>query len=379
MNGRQIQEILAKNSYFNKFFYSHWKSSETKRSLQFLRELEKDDSIKDVSLLRQIRSLMSDANTYKVRDINLANSLNYGIKQAVFGNEQNSIPSIEHGLILYSNVFEDISLTAPISCATMGPFRKEIIQSYRRRPVFIVGPYIQYAKSFYTKNTIDLTKKQNGKTLLVFPSHSTEKTGVSYDEKNYLSTVHKISSRFSTVLVCSYWWNLNDPLIKRFESEGYKIVSAGIRDDISFIKRLKTIITLADFAIGDSVGTHVGYCFSLGTPFSLIDANTAHTTSTHGLSNRADRINEIKSALQTKNQETILRMLKKYWGHGIYRTQEDREIMCDIESDIKKLSLGFPYRANSCCSKLYNTYLKKGLLAHANILLDALPFSELQE
>ena len=118
-------------------------------------------------------------------------------------------------------------------------------------------------------------KKRLGKTLVVFPCHSTDIGSVTSDQELYLKKINSIARRFDTVLVNAFWWNVDDELIHRFESEGYTIVSAGFRDDINFIRRLRTILELADLVVGDSIGTHVGYALALDRPYKFIDVDTS--------------------------------------------------------------------------------------------------------
>ena len=39
--------------------------------------------------------------------------------------------------------------------------------------------------------------------------------------------------------------------------------------DKNFLRRLKSIILLADVAIGNDIGTHLGYCIAVGRPYYL--------------------------------------------------------------------------------------------------------------
>lgn len=61
------------------------------------------------------------------------------------------MPSVEHGLILYDDIFTDVRYTGRKTVCTFSDFRKDIIQKYRNIPVFTVGPYINYAKDFTIK------------------------------------------------------------------------------------------------------------------------------------------------------------------------------------------------------------------------------------
>lgn len=323
---------------------------------------------------------IDNGKTWIPGDINVANSNNYGIKHALFPFEAETCllrPSVEHGLILYEDVFQDVLYTAPMTCATMGPFRTKIIQSTRALPVFTVGPYIQYANSFYDDKKIQKMKHNLGSTLLVFPAHSTDLSNVFFDERNYIERVKEYASMYDTTLVCSFWWNINDRLIKHFESEGFKIVSAGFRDDISFLPRLKTIILLADLAIGNNIGTHVGYCYNLKTPFKLINTNYRHTTLVQkekkGITQKEKHLSELKAAMLSDNSIEIDQLMKQYWGNGICRTINERKIMCEVTSDITKLTRGFFSKTPIVVPKLLQQYKSEEKIDHFRILYDSYP------
>lgn len=69
------------------------------------------------------------------------------------------MPSVEHGLILYDDIFTDVRYTGRKTVCTFSDFRKDIIQKYRNIPVFTVGPYINYAKDFYDQDKLLELKK----------------------------------------------------------------------------------------------------------------------------------------------------------------------------------------------------------------------------
>ena len=380
INKSTILNLISSNAYFNSFFYSHWKPADTKKYLSIVNDFKSDDSIQDTSNLSLLKKEIDSGKKWIPGDINLANSLNYGIKKSVFPFELAQLhkPSIEHGMIFYDAIFEDTNNTAPITTSTMGPFRQEIIQKHRQIPVFVVGPYIQYAEPFYKENQFATEKKKLGKTLLVFPSHSTNLSSVSLDEKIYIAKINEIATEYDSVVVCSFWWNLNDPLIEMMKSSGFRVVSAGFRDDPNFLPRLKTIIRLADLAVGDSIGTNVGYCFSEKIPFKLLDTNTAQKTMVNeelkGEPDRQKKLNDLRYALCSDNTQAINSYLSYYWGMDIFYSEKDRRIMCDIEKDILKTTFGFTQNINQAIHKLKNQYKSQDQRRHLELLIESCQF-----
>lgn len=127
---------------------------------------------------------------------------------------------------------------------------------------------------------------------------------------------------FDTVLINTFWWNINDPLTQKLESEGYKIISCGFRDDTSFLPRLKSYINLADQVIGDSVGTHIGYCIALNKPFRYFNLNTEMNIN-ESESNKLDFVtknsNKIKESFldSTSIGQKEIEICDYYWGNNI--------------------------------------------------------------
>lgn len=378
MDASFISDMLAKNSYVNSFFYKHWKNAATQNAVTISRRMRNDDSIADISTLRKLRQEVESGRTWIPGDINVANSLNYGIKHALFPFDDNHIqrPSIEHGLIFYEDVFQDVLHTASMACATMAPFRSTIIQAKRQIPVFAVGPYIQYAKPFYDERKAASYKQKHGKILLVFPAHSTDLSSISFDEGSYIDLVKGYAKNFDTVCICSFWWNINDSLIQKFESEGFKIVSAGFRDDISFLSRLRTILETADLVIGNNIGTHIGYCHCLGVPFELADIKSHEETSSPkemlNTDIRKKRFDEIKQALHSNDSSAINRCMAFYWGSNISRTSHERMVMCEITTDLLEETKGFFSRIPEVSSKLLNKYHSSGSITHSTLLEEAI-------
>lgn len=186
---------------------------------------------------------------------------------------------IEHG-IGYSGVI-DINSTRADVIYTASTTRKDFIESVlESNKVIAIGNYIKYASSIMTNEEIESYRKSFGKTLLVFPSHSTHHVITSFDEDALIAEIEKIRKEhcFYTVLVCEYWKNYLLGDAAPFEKKGYKICSAGHIYDPNFLSRLKAIISLADVTMGNSFGTHIGYCLGLGKPFYLyhVDVSVAY-------------------------------------------------------------------------------------------------------
>ena len=358
----KIKRLFAVNGYSNAFLYTTLSAKGLKEMKATCAEAAKDDSIASVDWIRQFRRDVGEGRRrFFTTDCNFSNAHIYGIWHSVFGDcglDPILTPSVEHGLIFHNQIFNDLEDTARAACATFGDFRKEIIRRNTGIPIFRVGPYIHYAKPFYDEERLAREKAKNGRTLLVFPMHSTDTSTLSTETQRYIDYLRDKSRDYDTVLINSFWWNLNDPLTLALEAEGYRIVSAGFRDDVMFMSRLKTLIQMADLVVGDSIGTHVGYCIDCGVPFSYeplgskVALNTAKEN--RDLDFCQQHMQPISDACY--HAEAITdeqrRLCAYYWGTDHVRTREELQDMAEITAEIMRRSRGWSAKYPSVARKL---------------------------
>jgi hypothetical protein len=67
-----------------------------------------------------------------------------------------------------------------------------------------------------------------------------------------------------------YWKDILNGNHFPYREHGFQVVTAGHRSDSYFLSRLKDIIELSDYTMSNFVGTHIGYCISLGKPHYII-------------------------------------------------------------------------------------------------------------
>ena len=348
---KSVKNIVAQNTYVNNLFYKVLAKRNASKMTSIMHETGSFDCIRDISRLREFRSRVSGGEIFSNKDANLSDARVYGIWKSLFPlvseNDAHFTPCVEHGLILHDRIFPDVAHSGRCTAVTMSPWRASIVRKYFKGPVFCCGPYIQYADYWYSNADMMMLKKQLGKTLLVFPCHSTDSSNLTMNNKRYLNMVRELAQDFDTVLVNSFWWNVNDSIMEDFEKASYKIVSAGFRDDPNFMKRLKTIISLADFVVGDSVGTHIGYCIALNKPFCLFDAGTKEDLLSPGETKdkpfRDSCIKEISHAFlgATSIGERQVEIAAKYWGYGIRLSQAELDAICEFSRELTAKTHGF--------------------------------------
>jgi len=185
------------------------------------------------------------------------------LKQAMLGLDLEKC-LVEHGLIFGDLVQEHNAVTFAKSIVTFSKYREEKIAKKIEKNVICIGPYIKYATSLLSPLAFEDLKKKLKRTLLVFPSHSNDKTVVDFNNQLFMKEIEKVSKSFDSVLICLYWKDIVLNRAEEYEKMGYYVTCAGHIYDFNFLKRLRAIIELSDFTMSNNVGTHVGYAICLG-------------------------------------------------------------------------------------------------------------------
>lgn len=241
---------------------------------------------------------------------------------------------LEHGLFLGNRIFAHEGLNSVKSVVCMSENRVESFkQNHLEKPIIPVGPYIYYAEPILSETEYSEMKKKLGKVLLVMPVHSGSKVGVSFDQKVLLDFVEDKRKDYDTVLVCLYFREImNEPqLVTDYEKMGYKVVCAGHWFDLSFVRRLKSIIMLSDYVVSNSHGTNTGFCTCLGKPQTIVKDDNLIKDFQNYYSDeikkiRDQQVEEIESAFREYSMditETQKKIVDKYWGVSCIKTPEE--------------------------------------------------------
>lgn len=175
---------------------------------------------------------------------------------------------LEHGIVIGNLVRAD-SVNLAKKTLTYSHYRSQfIIEKTGKAPV-LIGPYIHYAEGILSPEALANVKKRLGRVLLVFPSHSIGAVAAEYDKNQFCVEIEKRKVDYDTVLVCMYWKDVQNGDHAYYQKMGYTLTTAGHRDDLYFLNRLKSIILLADMVISNSTGTQVGYSIFLNKPHYL--------------------------------------------------------------------------------------------------------------
>lgn len=162
--------------------------------------------------------------------------------------------------------------------------RANFIREYTQKIVMPIGPSIFYAKNIYNRKAMEAIKCNLGKTLLVFPRHSSEDEYEIIAVKKFIEYVKSIQEKYDyeTVLVCIYFNDMKLGLNIPYEREGWTIVSAGNRGSYDFNDCLRTIIELSDHVVNQGYSSNIGYSILLGKPVTYYEISFGFRKETEG-------------------------------------------------------------------------------------------------
>lgn len=253
-----------------------------------LKSYEIKDYIKKVKYRRELsifsifnlsESLNKDIREYYIENSYYGNSLSLNNKLNTKGKIKGVI---EHGVYFGENVNEEEVKYSPFKTIyTFGQYRKNILEKYLRdnkisKKVETIGPYIIHATDYLEKDEYNKLKKELGKVLLVFPSHSIPGVVSEFAIKDLVDEINNKRDDFDTVLISMYWKDVQNGKHIPYEEAGFKIVTAGHINDENFLSRLKLVIKLSDMTMSNQLGTHLGYCIALGKPHWLFSQSVSH-------------------------------------------------------------------------------------------------------
>lgn len=230
--------------------------------------------------------------------------------------------SLEHGLYFDDYIPRACFWESTKRVITINEEREELIRQKVGKPVYSVGPYIHYADSLLSDEEIREIKQQYGRILLVFPSHSNVEAKAVFDEVKFIEDIKQfaIKYQFDTVLVNLFYHDiLHNRHVKAYKEAGFKIVTAGHRYDLNFVGRLKAFIRISDYTIGNSVGTHIGYCIYMGKPHYIMDDYKIESSD----SKQYRAIYEPFSIYSEDVTARQYNIAAYYWGFDCIKSKED--------------------------------------------------------
>ncbi|WP_214828572.1 hypothetical protein [Exiguobacterium sp. s26] len=303
----------------------------------------------------------------------------YGISNSIktFSGFNDPIKAcIEHGVYFGDIVPEIESYNSGLpAIITFSDERKKHIRKVTKKPVFSIGPYISYTKNYCSKEQLESYKNKFGKTLLVFPSHSVDRVRATFNTAEFVEKIKdfKVTYNFDTVIVCLYYRDIEHGRGKLYEENGFVVTTAGRREDPNFLGRLKSLISLSDYTMSNSVGTHVGYSIVLEKPHMIIPQKTIYEADYEPDLEQAPELFYTQSVLDKKEvldtftsySESITedqrKVCNKFWGIENVRSSDEIQFILDFCEKVYRLSKGKEkrYVDSSYKVKEKNTKYKK--------------------
>jgi len=334
------------NGFYNKYRYSKLKILGYLKANKDIRLLKEMNQASIFEIKKASVDLIWETHWAKSNEIFFQNAyygLSYNIKKYI--NKDTHKPfnfNFEHGLYLGENYFSKWDLPKTTNTLlTFSDYRKSVLLNNNiHHKVYPIGPYIHYAGSFLKDFEFSVLKKELGKVLLVFPSHSTHQfVKEQNSDFKLLNFIKGFSREFNTVLVCLYWKDISMGYHKMYENESYLCVSAGHMFDFNFLNRLKAIIQLSDFTISNEVGTHIGYCINENKPHYIVNSKIDYIKD-EGL-HYADNYNNIKDVF-SKEVSSItdkqIEIVNYYWGLEYKKTEEELSLLVEeINNNYKEI------------------------------------------
>lgn len=244
--------------------------------------------------------------------------------------------AVDHGVVFSKNT-NQVGTDPGIPSAVTFSKPQKIIDEQFKKHVFAIGPYIHYAKNLLPKNKIAKMKKKNGRTLLVFPTHSTPSGTVEYDYNSLIKKIKELGQDFETILVCVYWKDILRGVDDIYRKAGLTCVTAGHVYDPNFLPRLRSIIELSDTCMGNSAGSNVGYAIYLKRPYYVFwqdEKVTGHKKEVKIITDETSSVGYKKvikvlskfSPKVTKEQKEIVGY---YWGFDQVKSKKELKAIID--------------------------------------------------
>lgn len=240
--------------------------------------------------------------------------------------------TVEHGLKVNPKATFEPLAKGTHSYLCMGDLRASSIRDHIGANARAIGPWIHYAESFLSMETLTDLKRTLGKTLLVILAHNWPGAERSFDRGISVEEITRIqqAEHYDTVLLSSHFLD-KDYL---WPHDWIKI-SHGHKYNPWYLDCLKTALYVSDGLATNYFSSHVGYAYheklalhwinqGLTQDISGIDKNYEKTEADEwGMRNLlASKLIEIleSSESQESKSRLLYKLLDPYWGFSAIKT-----------------------------------------------------------
>lgn len=253
--------------------------------------------------------------------------------------------SLPHGVRWQDHGFWELDFREEHRIALVpGGYRADVLRpQIPQRPV-PVGPYIHYARPLWSPAEMAQVRQQTGRVVLAFPAHSTHWVDADYDVERFARQLRSEYPDFNTILICLYWKDVLRGMAERYEALGLRCVTAGHIYDPLFLRRLRTLLELADTTAGMTIGTQLGYAIHLGKPHRLFLQNIAHVSHGPGLlrlpagQKRVDfeRFEALFSPPGEQITTAQRELVEKHWGLSCTKSPAELRQICEEAERLRR-------------------------------------------
>lgn len=299
--------------------------------LKFVNKIARVDSIANYDLFRQeIKKIPKAAfgTSYTVKRSYSENFM-YGYAEQIMryaGLEKEKmiyLPLLEHGVDLKKGFFPE-RYAQGMSYIMQGNEREEDWKKHRNEYAFSIGPYIHYSDSYYSEEMMKELKTKQGRTLLVFPPHTSEYGDDGFIMDDFFRVVFdEIGNDYDTIVACVFWIDVEKDYILEMECRGAKLVSAGFKLDGNFVKRLRTIIELSDTVLFPSFSTSIGYAYYLNKRVICVSCDVKEGYRTDYNDTYKAEFCKIFGKEFSAFEDEAYRLVDDYWGLSLLRSKEE--------------------------------------------------------
>ena len=233
-------------------------------------------------------------------------------------------------------------------CLVPSEARAEILRPRLDREFHAIGPMIHYAEPLLSPAETAAVRARLGRTLLVFPTHSTHWVDTDVDQAAFFKTIERWAVGFQTVLICVYWKDVLRGIAPAYREADWHCLTAGHIYDPLFLPRLRSLIELADVTAANNLGTHLGYAVHLEKPCWLEVMPVSRTAKQAfrriGVVRDEPIYQEVFGTQDLAISPAQRALVETRWGSGAVRTADEIRALLEKGERTSKPEL-FPKRA----------------------------------
>ncbi|GEM_PF-3190818 len=255
---------------------------------------------------------------------------------------------IEHGCYMGEDYYWRDDVEHDLAgVITLSDKRKNILKRHTSKNIYCVGPYIAYADYLYSLAEMNTKKENAGKTLTVFPMHSSHTTNMKYDIMQFIKKIKEVENKFDTIKVCVHWRDIVNKKYIPYQKNGYQIISAGHVYNENFLPRLKSILYCTDAVMSNDAGSYVGQAMYMNKPCYLIQQKYDNVT-----------LNDYEEEYDLRLQDDIYMNLFKVFNNPEFKITKEQIDLCNYTWGLDQVKT--KKELKDILEELENTYQKQG-------------------